>query len=239
MTPARRRRRAGSASWRFPPDKVIAAKRKQLPRFEPDDLRSLVNEARSATGQSDFDPAFVMALRQRNNNQLGQLLRALNVDQSKPDAWERAFFLLALIHHGVGHFAWYPRKTNKNAAMWSVDHDVVLIKEIFTLRKRGFSDRRAVEKLALDPSKRTLFPYRPKLSSSRAGEGSRRVAALWGRWQKIRSGSSVLSALGEALGLRTEPCGVMAGLLADLDEMYSIPEGLLVKIKSLSKQGDS
>jgi Tripartite tricarboxylate transporter family receptor len=87
-----------------------------------------------------------------------ELLRCLGIDASKADAWQRGFFRLGNLHHGVGQFAWYPRRTNKNASTWTSDHDLALLREVMILRQQGLSERRAVKKLVADPKKRELFP---------------------------------------------------------------------------------
>jgi hypothetical protein len=90
------------------------------------------------------------------------LLRRLEIDASKPDAWQRGFFRLANLHHGVGQLAWYPRRINRNASTWTSDDDLALLREVMILQQQGLSERRAVKKLVADPKKRKLFPYRQK-----------------------------------------------------------------------------
>ena len=103
----RKRKRASSVLW--PSEAEVTASRERLPQFDPHDLRSLVNDARSASPQGDTDAAFITALRERNNQQISELLRALNVDRSRPDVWQRAFIRLAFIYHGMGHLEWRRR----------------------------------------------------------------------------------------------------------------------------------
>ena len=104
--PSKRKRRSKIFIPRS--EKEFNAERKNLPIFEPHDLRLLVNETMS--GQPDT--GVLVAFRRRNDDQLKNLLRCLGVDPSRPDAWLRGFFLLAYYHHGVGHLAWYSRPTN-------------------------------------------------------------------------------------------------------------------------------
>src|SRR5262245_25017186 len=91
----------------FPKDHEIKSARRKLPVFDPHDLRSLISEAKT-NGKANVDTAFLFAFRHRNDTQLNDLLRHLGVDPSSPDAWERGFFHLAFLYHGVGHLAWYP-----------------------------------------------------------------------------------------------------------------------------------
>jgi hypothetical protein len=136
----------------LPKDQEVTNARRKLPVFDPHDLRSLISEAKK-NDEADVDAAFLFAFRRRNDAQMKDLLRRLGVDPSKPDAWERGFFHLAVLHHGVGHLAWYPHRTNRNAARWAPTHDLALLREVIVLRQKGLSEHRAVKKLAADPKK--------------------------------------------------------------------------------------
>jgi hypothetical protein len=140
----------------LPPDREVEARRKKLPIFEAHDLRSLLAEAKASQHVDGDDAAVLAALRRRNEVQMQKLLRALGVDPSRPDAWARGFFLLAHCHHGVGHLAWYPRRTNRNAAKWTRAQDLELLREVIMLTRDGLSQRRAIAKIAADPEKNAL-----------------------------------------------------------------------------------
>jgi hypothetical protein len=170
----------------FPKDHEIRNERRKLPVFDPHDLRALITEAKT-NDEVDVDKAFLIAFRRRNDAQLKDLLRRLGVDPLKSDAWERGFFHLAFLHHGVGHLAWYPRRTNKNPATWTPTHDLALLREVVVLRQSGLSERAAVKKLAADQKKRQQFPYRAKGYFSTANELQKREAALWARLQKVKA----------------------------------------------------
>src|ERR1700730_10175522 len=163
-----------------PKDHEVQKVRRKLPVFDPHDLRSLITEAKT-NDNADIDTAFLLAFRRRNEIQMKALLRGLGVDPVRSDAWERGFFCLALLHHGVGHLAWYPRRTNRNSATWTPSHDYALLQEIFVLRQGGLSERTAVQKLAADKTKRELFPYRGQ------GDPQKREAALRARLQKLKA----------------------------------------------------
>jgi hypothetical protein len=156
MAKARKQR---SKIFLVPKDDDVKSERRKLPVFAAHDLRSLVADAKKHD-TADFDTAFLLAFRRRNDAQMKNLLEHLGVDPSMPDAWERGFFHLAFLHHGVGHLTWYPRRTNRNSATWTPDQDFMLLREVFILRQGGSSERAAVKKLAVDPRKRKLFPYR-------------------------------------------------------------------------------
>jgi hypothetical protein len=182
----------------LPEDGEVRSARRKLPVFHPHNLRSLISEAKK-NNEADLDTAFVLAFRRRNEAQLKHLLRRLGVDPSKPDAWERGFLHLAVLHHGVGHLAWYPRRGNRNSATWTPAHDVALLREVILLRQKGLSERAAVKKLATDPKKRQLFPYRMHGYRFSTGEDpKKREAALWARLQKLKArtrGTSILDLL--------------------------------------------
>src|SRR5947209_8516154 len=143
MPKARKRRKISV----YPKDHDVQRVRRKLPVFDPHDLRSLITEAKT-NDYADIDTAVVLAFRRRNENQMKALLKGLGVDPRRPDAWERGFFRLALLHQGVGHLAWYPRRTNRNSATWTPAHDYALLQEVFVLRQGELSERAAVKKLA-------------------------------------------------------------------------------------------
>ena len=178
-------------------DQEVKSARSKLPVFDPHDLQSLITEAKT-DDTADFDTAFFLAFRRRNDIQMKELLRRLGVNPSNPDAWERGFFHLACLHHGVGHLAWYPRRTNRNSATWTPAQDFVLLREVWILQQQGLSDRAAVEQLACDPKKRQLFPYRKKGYFSKAEESEKRAAALRERLKALKAsarGKSILDLL--------------------------------------------
>lgn len=114
----------------LPPDREIGGGRKKLPVFKPHDLRSLLAEAKASQNVDGDDIAVAVAFRRQNAIQMQRLLLCLGVDPSQPNAWEKGFFLLAHYHHGVGQLAWYPRRTNKNAAKWAQAQDLELLREV-------------------------------------------------------------------------------------------------------------
>jgi hypothetical protein len=169
----------------LPKDHEVKSARRKLPVFDAHDLRSLITEAKR-NDQGDMDTTFLFAFRRRNDTQMKDLLRRLGVDPSRADAWERGFFHLAFLHHGVGHLAWYPRRTNRNSASWTPTHDLALLREVTLLGQKGLSERAAVKKLASDRKKRPQFPYRKKGYFSTADEPKKREAPLWARLQKLQ-----------------------------------------------------
>ena len=202
----------------FPTDQQIKAWRGRLPKFEPHDLRSIVDEAKASKNE-DLEIAFVLALRRQNEQQMKKLLRCLEIDSSKPDAWQRGFFRLANLHHGVGQLAWYPRRTNSNASTWTSRHDRALLREVMILQRQGLSERRAVKKLVADPKKRQLFPYRRKGHFASTKELQNREDALWARLQKIKARGKSFADVGY-------PLSPIELVLLELDAVDALPEQL-------------
>jgi hypothetical protein len=199
-----------------PKNGEVRSARRKLPVFKPHDLRSLISEAKKNV-EADVDTAFLLVFRRRNETQLKDLLRRLGVDPSSPNAWERGFFHLAVLHHGVGHLVWYSPRTNRNSATWTPSHDLALLREIFVLRQMGMSERAAVRKLASDPKKRQQFPYRRKGHFSTADETKNREAALWVRLQKVKASARGTSTVELALGVSQEGLSSVERRLYELD----------------------
>lgn len=228
-----RARRPSSSVVLFPLEKDLRACRERLPIYEPHNLRAIVKEAKKAGG--DEDRAFVEVFRKRNREQAEGLLRKLGIDPSTPGAWERGFFKIAFLHHGVGHLAYVQPRTNVNSATWTLAADFRLLGEVSALCAKGLSARAAVKNLAADPNKRTLFPYRPQLHRYyfNRKELAKREDALWARLQSLKARSSLERAL-----LGSKPNGVFEGILMHLD-IAPLLSSRLVKIKSSSAKGRS
>jgi hypothetical protein len=217
----------------FPKDHEVKSTRRELPVFDPHDLRSLITEAKR-NDQAGADSAFLFAFRRRNETQMKELLRRLGVDPSRPNAWERGFFQLALLHHGVGHLAWYPRRTNRNSATWTPTHDLALLQEVIVLRQSGLSDRAAIKKLASDPKKHQQFPYREKGYFSTAGHRQKREAALRARLEKLKASARGTSIVDLLVGVSLDELSSIERRLYELDMSSSRPE--MVKINRGSKK---
>jgi hypothetical protein len=234
MAKARRQR---SKVLLFPKDGEVGRTRRKLPIFKPHDLRALISEAKT-NDKADVDTAFLLAFRRHNDGQMKDLLKRLRVDPASSDAWERGFFHLAVLHHGVGHLAWYPRRT-RNPATWTPAHDLALLQEVIVLRQRGVSERAAVRKLAADPKKRELFPYRRHgYRFSTAEDPRNREAALWARLQKLKASARGTSIVDLLLGVSQEGLSSIERSLYELDMSSLLPKEP-VKNESHSKKGRS
>jgi hypothetical protein len=205
-------------------DHEVKSTRRKLPVFDPHDLRSLITEAKT-NHTADVDAAFFLAFRRRNDAQMKKLLRHLGVDPSSSDAWERGFFRLAFLHHRVGHLAWYPRRTNRNSATWTPTHDLALLQEVIVLRQGRLSERAAVRKLAADPKKRRLFPYRRQgYRFSTVEEPQKREAALWARLQKVKASARGTSIVDLLVGISQDSLSSIERNLYELEMSNLLPE---------------
>jgi hypothetical protein len=210
--------------------------RRKLPRFEPHDFRSLIEEAKTDE-KLDSDHAFLRAFRRRNEVQIDTLLKCLGLNPSDPDAWKKGFFLLGMYHHGVARIAWSSKRTNRNAATWSCKDDLTLFKEVMAAKSSGLSERKAVRKIAKDRAKREIFPYRSQTyradrkstpMSENLGEKSasmieqeRREARLWAHWHHVKSFLSGTS-LEDVFGIPADNLSPLEKLLHRLDQNHSI-----------------
>src|SRR5262249_40067650 len=134
------RKVAGRTSRGFliPDPEDLEKRRRKLPYFPPHDLTALLSETRSQglTGKEP-DEAIVLRIRQRNNEQMAKLVEALGVNAADPRRWERAFFALAHLHHGVSCLTF--KKPNRNASTWTDAHELLLIQGVVTLTSQGLS----------------------------------------------------------------------------------------------------
>jgi hypothetical protein len=159
----------------------------RLSQFEAHKLADILQEAEATSGQKDFNVDAILNLRRRNDRQLEQLLQELHVDPADPDAWQKAFFLLAAIHHGVGGLSMTrKRQKNKNAAKWTPEQDLIFYQMMQVLLLDGRSERDAVRTIATEKARWEKFPNggqnRP---SSTSDEPSKREKAFRARWIKI------------------------------------------------------
>ena len=200
----------------FPGNQRFKAKRKKLPVFKPLDVRSLIRDAGNSDG-AEF--ALLTAFRRRNEIQMEELLRHLGLDRSHPDAWQKGFLHLAHYHHGVGHIAWYPQRTNRNAATWRMEHDFVLVQQVAMLTRKGLSERRAIKALAADRKKRQLFPYRRQQQRHhpRGAEQKQCEDALRARLHKVKASAKARLRLESSGGDPKDEFSFFEGILSDLD----------------------
>ena len=189
----------------LPNPKHFEERRETCRKFKPHDFRSLIEEAKEQNAD------LISVVRSRNDEQMQELLESLGLDPSRPDVWQRGFFLLAHYHHGVCHITWSPRRTNSNPSTWTLDRNLAFLYEITTLTAAGLSERAAVRQIASDPAKQKLFPYRRQTGRyfAKMSDSKRREAALWAHLQKLKSSSKhgLLRALGGREAIARDPFG--------------------------------
>jgi hypothetical protein len=169
----------------------------RLTHFEPHKLDDIVQDARAASEQPDFTVEALLNLRRKNDQQIEQLLHEMNLDPKQPDVWQRAFFRLAAVHHGVGGLSTTPpRQTNKNARKWTAEQHLIFYQMMQVLLQDGISERGAVKKIANDKEKWRRFPNQGQIRPSSTSDGaSKRQAAFWARWVKIIKVAPLLRAI--------------------------------------------
>ena len=115
-------RRSRSSVQIYPDAEAMEKLKARLPTFPAHDVTGILRLPTSeAKLEADRVTASVI------NGQLDELLKALGIDPSTPDAWRKGFQTLAAIHYGTGHFTFdRPIPPNRNAAKWTPQHDELL-----------------------------------------------------------------------------------------------------------------
>lgn len=160
----------------------------RLTQFEPHKLDDIVQDAGATSEQlSNNADTVLTSFRRKNDEQIEQLLREMHIDLEEPDAWRKAFFRLAAIHHGVGGLSkTHRRQKNKNAKTWTSEQHLLFYQMMQMLLLDGISEREAVKKIANDKEKWQQFPNQGQNKPSSTSDGaSKRQAALRARWVKI------------------------------------------------------
>jgi hypothetical protein len=147
-------------------------------RFQPHPLVRIDSDS--------VDGRTIDRLRQLNHGQLDHLLKALGLDRTTPNVWERAFFLLAVIHYGVGHITWTPpRGPNRRNHKWTVALDTELYNDVRALTEGGCTETQALEKIAKDAKKCAKFQLRTD-SRSETPDRKRHFQTLKKRLRHIK-----------------------------------------------------
>jgi hypothetical protein len=95
---------------------------------------------------------------------------------------------------------------------------------------QGYSERRAVKKLAADPKKKNLFPYRPNRTvgySTPATGSPKREAALWRHWLKVKSSRKDVSILDLVMDTSYDRLSSIERLSYDFEMSQLLPDGLV------------
>jgi hypothetical protein len=146
-----------------------------------------------------LDEQEIGKIRELTDKQLDRLLGALGLERTMPNAWERAFFRLAVIHHGVGHITWTPpRGPNRRAQKWTIVLDKELKSDVRHFTAQGFNDTQALEKIAKDAKKCAKFRLVTD-PRSETPDWKRHFETLKKRWtyiKKMEPFERLLQALG-------------------------------------------
>jgi hypothetical protein len=134
----------------------MARWKKELPIFEPIELRALVHAAQKMSGSESLDKMTESVLSDLLRQQTERLLRALGFAPGCD--WQSAFMRLARIHHGLGRLAHTPKRTNSNAQKYTAEDDARLMKILGDLEAEGVKGPAAFKTIALRPDLRKQFP---------------------------------------------------------------------------------
>ena len=202
----------------------IESVRRRLPIFGPLDLRSLANAAKKAE-PGDVEQAFINEYRAQVDEQEAELLRGLGINPSEPNAWRKAFRRLATYDRGLGQISWPARRpTNRNAASWTNECNLNLLREVIILKRSGISEREAIKRLARDKTKRKLFPYKPHFSvdTTRATELKRYESALRKQIEHLKTQSGPDSLLRILVGAQRGDLSPIERILAQYDDPLNL-----------------
>jgi hypothetical protein len=130
----------------------------------------------------------VRGYRRRNQEQIDQILKALELEEHQDDdkLWKRAFLRLAMALLGLGALSWKLKRSNNNAANWTKEQTFLFWSEMTRLTSAETGDRAAVRRLVREDPQQIRFPYRPKQTASIAGAERKRVDAMLRRWQTMK-----------------------------------------------------
>jgi len=125
-------------------------------------------------------------IRELTNKQLDLLLGALGLERTIPNAWERAFFRLAVIHYGAAHIKWTPpRGPNRRAQKWTIELDEELKNDIHYFTEQGCTETLALEKIAKDTKKCAKYRL-VRDATSETPDWKRHFQTLKKRWCYIK-----------------------------------------------------
>jgi len=163
----------------FPKSEWVDEHRARLPSFKPLDLRRLISEAkRRMKDKYKIDEEAIVAHRRHIDEQIADLLSSLGYTKRTDDVWKRAFYTLAILDYGVGHTVYNRPRHNRNAAKWTVDHDLVFLERMESLKKAGLSERKAIKQLASDPAFVQGLPYSEHRQKETSRTKSKSLLAL-------------------------------------------------------------
>ena len=206
------------------PERAWLKKRKaKLPRrFPPHRLKGIE--------PGSIDERTVGELRELMDKQLDSLLGALGLARTMPNAWERAFFNLAVIHYGAGHITWTPpRGPNRRAQKRSIALDRELKSDVQSLTAKGYTETQALEKISKDPEKCVKFRLRTD-ARSETPDWKRHFQTLKKRWTQVQKLTSFELALGEAFAITD-----VASWLAARKEVPELQSGKIQVTKKSSR----
>jgi hypothetical protein len=164
----------------YPDAQELEKLKARLRTFPPHDVTSIFTLPTSEANQeADRVTASVI------NGQLDELLKALGIDPTTPDAWRRGFQLLAMIHYRTGHFTYVNARQRKRGTSKSIIQQDRLLHELMNEHmRRGLKPTQALREIAKDSEKEKLLRLTPS-SRLETSATELRYEALKKRWAKI------------------------------------------------------
>ena len=173
-----------------PDERILKRLRNRLRPFQPLNLREIISEAK-ASGKLSAE----QVRKKRADAQIRQLLQILGLQADESPNWEQAFYRLAVVLLGVDHVIFTPRRGKGSSLKWDELAQILLFGMMYRLTKQGLSERKAIEAIAADPTRWGQLPEIEQRKRPRYGgkiEQSRRKAALWRQWTRVKKDTARL-----------------------------------------------
>jgi hypothetical protein len=151
-------------------------------QFEPMDLRELIDQAK-ARDPTNVDHAFKEIVKERKAAQLAELLSRLGLSRMTPPLYQKAFETLGTALLGMGQVAWRPPPPRKIRRSLHVEATLYVL--VADAKRRGLSERAAINEIASTDFTAKLVGYRPK-RDTRLSAGSGIREAFWQAWMKTK-----------------------------------------------------
>jgi hypothetical protein len=201
---SKRARKSGQGRRTFPTKEYLKEQAGRLARFAPHRLEDFVGGSLQDV-ESQITEDVVKGIRRRSEAQLDQLVEELGVDTRHPDKWQRAFYELAAVHHGVGVISWVqPRGPNRRAAKWTEEADLNLQEMVLREMGLGRTLTEALRIVACDQKKwGRLAPPKKDVRSEKSGD-ELRFQMLKKRWSIVKKTSVLYKRLARAFGVSSD-----------------------------------
>lgn len=149
--------------------------------FEPMDLRELIAQAKTRN-PTNVDQAFEEIVVERKASQLAGLLSRLGLSETTRQI-QKAFETLATALLGMGQVAWSPPARREPGR--TLETYATLYALVEDAKRRGLSERAAVNEIASTDFTAKMVGYRPKQDTRLSARSGIREA-FWQAWMKAK-----------------------------------------------------